>query len=61
MTQPTPIAIIGAGKIGETIVDLLLETGDYSITLIDASAETLHQFKDHSLLKIYRLATDRPL
>ena len=52
MTQPTPIAIIGAGKIGETIVDLLLETGDYSITLIDASAETLHQFKDHPLLKI---------
>jgi saccharopine dehydrogenase-like NADP-dependent oxidoreductase len=46
----TPIAVIGAGKIGETIVDLLLETDDYRVTLIDSSAETLASFPLHPSL-----------
>lgn len=36
-----PIALIGAGKIGAMITELLVATGDYRVTLIDASAERL--------------------
>jgi len=51
MTQAkTPIAIIGAGKIGETIVDLLLDSDDYQVTLIDASTEILAHFAPHPAL-----------
>jgi saccharopine dehydrogenase-like NADP-dependent oxidoreductase len=35
------ILVIGAGKIGSTIVDMLHETGDYSVTVADASAAAL--------------------
>lgn len=42
----TPIALIGSGKVGSTICALLLDTGDYDITLIDASAERLGQVPD---------------
>ncbi|MEX0941641.1 MAG: saccharopine dehydrogenase C-terminal domain-containing protein [Pseudomonadales bacterium] len=39
-----PIALIGAGKIGEMITELLVATGDYRVTLIDASADRLQAF-----------------
>ena len=55
MQHPTPIVVIGAGKIGETIVDLLLDSGDYSVTLIDASQETLSQFAPQPQLKLVQL------
>ncbi len=35
------ILVIGAGKIGSTIVDMLNDTGDYTVTVADASAEAL--------------------
>ncbi len=35
------IAIIGAGKIGSTIADMLSLSGDYAVTLLDHSAEQL--------------------
>src|SRR5215218_10022978 len=35
------ILVIGAGKIGSTIVDMLNEAGDYDVTVADASAEAL--------------------
>lgn len=37
----TPVALVGAGKIGAMIVDLLLDSDDYEITLIDADADRL--------------------
>ncbi|AWM89239.1 saccharopine dehydrogenase family protein [Microvirga sp. 17 mud 1-3] len=35
------ILVIGAGKIGSTIADMLYETGDYAVTVADASAAAL--------------------
>src|SRR5918997_6123109 len=35
------ILVIGAGKIGSTIADMLFETGDYAVTVADVSAEAL--------------------
>ena len=35
------ILVIGAGKIGSTIADMLHETGDYAVTVADRSAEAL--------------------
>jgi saccharopine dehydrogenase-like NADP-dependent oxidoreductase len=35
------IVVVGAGKIGATIADLLAETGDYSVLVIDRSAAQL--------------------
>ncbi|MGO4706270.1 saccharopine dehydrogenase family protein [Microvirga sp. 2MCAF38] len=35
------IFVIGAGKIGSTIADMLHETGDYAVTVADASAAAL--------------------
>jgi saccharopine dehydrogenase-like NADP-dependent oxidoreductase len=35
------VAVIGAGKIGSTVAQLLAATGDYSVTLVDRSAEVL--------------------
>ncbi|MCB1643953.1 MAG: saccharopine dehydrogenase NADP-binding domain-containing protein [Pseudomonadales bacterium] len=44
------IAIIGAGKIGETICDLLLTSGDYHVTLTDSNAALLERIPDHPML-----------
>ena len=43
------IAIIGVGKIGSTVLDLLVQTGDYQVLLIDQSKEGLAPFigRDH--------------
>jgi len=35
------IALVGCGKVGETICQLLLESGDYSITAIDSAQANL--------------------
>ena len=35
------IALVGSGKIGEMICDLLIETGDYRVTLVDVSQQQL--------------------
>ena len=35
------ILIVGAGKIGATIADMLHDTGDYAVTVADRSAEAL--------------------
>jgi saccharopine dehydrogenase-like NADP-dependent oxidoreductase len=39
------ITVVGAGKIGVTIADLLGRTGDYAVTLVDASAAALARVK----------------
>ena len=35
------VVVIGAGKIGSTVAQLLAATGDYQVTLVDRSAEVL--------------------
>jgi saccharopine dehydrogenase-like NADP-dependent oxidoreductase len=35
------VVVVGAGKIGATIADMLAGTGDYSVTVIDRSAAQL--------------------
>lgn len=39
------ITVVGAGRIGVTIAGLLGGTGDYAVTLLDASAAALEQVK----------------
>ncbi|MFC3067694.1 saccharopine dehydrogenase family protein [Phenylobacterium soli] len=39
------IAVIGAGKIGSTVVDLLISSGAYEVRVIDQSAEALAALK----------------
>ncbi len=40
---PTPIALIGAGKIGEAIVNLLVPSGDYSVSVFDTDTARLSE------------------
>jgi saccharopine dehydrogenase-like NADP-dependent oxidoreductase len=42
----TRLTLVGAGKIGEAIVTLLDETGDYDLTIIDQNAERVRFFRD---------------
>ncbi|MCA6273029.1 MAG: saccharopine dehydrogenase family protein, partial [Phenylobacterium sp.] len=44
------VAIVGAGKIGGVIADLLAGSGDYDVEIFDASASSLE-----------RLVTQRPV
>jgi saccharopine dehydrogenase-like NADP-dependent oxidoreductase len=44
------IAVVGSGKIGDTICELLLATGDYELTLLDASETNLAAVADHDQL-----------
>ena len=39
------VAIVGAGKIGHMIADLLVHSGDYQVAVIDKSAEQLERLK----------------
>lgn len=39
------ILLVGAGKIGETIIDFLVGSGDYRVTVIDHSEAQLNRFK----------------
>jgi len=45
------IALVGGGKIGETICELLLDSGDYEVSLVDASEEQLDRVADSERLK----------
>lgn len=40
------VAIIGAGKIGSTVVDLLVASGDYEALIVDQSEDALMTFRD---------------
>lgn len=39
------VTVIGAGKIGSTVVDLLVACGDYEVTILDQSPEALAAFE----------------
>lgn len=41
------IAIVGAGKIGSAMAAMLVEAGDYAVTMIDRSAEQLAAIPSH--------------
>ena len=58
----TQVALVGSGKIGEMICDLLIASGDYKVTLIDASQEHLDKIPDaQQLTKLCLDVTDNGL
>ena len=42
----TNILLVGAGKIGAMITELLVSTGEYHVTVVDKNTESLAQMKD---------------
>ncbi len=46
----TQIALVGGGKIGEMICSLLLDSGDYDVSLIDTSQKQLDKIPDRPRL-----------
>lgn len=55
MAAKADIALIGAGKMGETIAALLLASTDYRVTLIDRAQEILDAIPEHPELTKIRL------
>jgi len=54
------VAVVGAGKIGSTIVDLLAGSGAYDVVVIDQSAEALAGLNPRSKAKTVAMAIDDP-
>jgi saccharopine dehydrogenase-like NADP-dependent oxidoreductase len=52
------VALIGAGKIGEAIANLLSHTGDYRLTVVDQSAERLAALRKLALPHVHTVAAD---
>ena len=49
------VAVVGAGQIGDLIAALLVESGDYDVTLFDSNACQLARIRDHPRLSKSRL------
>ncbi len=54
------VAVIGAGKIGSTVVDLLVGSGSYEAILIDQAAEALAEFAGRPHVTTAAMAIDDP-
>ncbi len=54
------LAIIGVGKIGSTVLDLLVQTGDYQVLLIDQSEHALAPFIGRDHVDQVSMAIDDP-
>jgi len=54
------VAVVGAGKIGSTVVDLLAGAGDYQVLAIDASAAALAALSPRARLETRTLAVREP-
>ena len=54
------VAVVGAGKIGSTVVDLLEGTGDYQVVVIDRSEAALADLNPHAKAERVALAIDAP-
>lgn len=54
------VAVVGAGKIGSTVVDLLVGSGSYEVVLIDQSAEALAEFAGRAHVTTAARAIDNP-
>lgn len=49
------IVVVGAGKIGATIADMLAGTGDYKVTVLDRSSDQLKALETASAVLVQRL------
>ncbi|WP_293675908.1 saccharopine dehydrogenase C-terminal domain-containing protein [uncultured Phenylobacterium sp.] len=54
------VAVIGAGKIGSTVVDLLVGSGSYEVVLIDQAADALSDFVGRAQVSTVAMAIDDP-
>jgi len=54
------VAVVGAGKIGSTIVDLLAGSGAYEVLVIDQNAEALAGLNPRSNARTIAMAIDDP-
>src|SRR6478609_10461819 len=54
------VAVVGAGKIGSTIVDLLTGSGAYEVVVVDQSAEALAGLNPRSNARTIAMAIDDP-
>ncbi|MFZ5720457.1 MAG: saccharopine dehydrogenase C-terminal domain-containing protein [Pseudomonadota bacterium] len=54
------VAIIGAGKIGSTVLDLLVGSGSYEVVLVDQSAEALAEHAGRAHVATVAMAIDDP-
>ncbi|RAK56924.1 saccharopine dehydrogenase family protein [Phenylobacterium deserti] len=54
------IAIVGAGKIGSTVADLLAGSGAYQVKVLDASPEALASLNSRHMFEMEALAIDDP-
>ena len=54
------VAIVGAGKIGSTVLDLLVGSGAYEVLVIDQSAEALAGLNPATRVETVALAIDEP-
>ena len=54
------IVVIGAGRIGATIADMASQSGDYSVTVVDRSAEALAALDTDAKVKTARCEVAEP-
>jgi saccharopine dehydrogenase-like NADP-dependent oxidoreductase len=54
------VAVIGAGKIGSTVVDLLTSMGPYEVLVIDQSAESLATLRPSARVTTAAMDIDEP-
>ena len=54
------IVVAGAGKIGATIAEMLVETGDYEVTVVDRSAAQLGAIAQGGAITTQALDLDQP-
>ena len=52
------VAVVGAGKIGSTVVDLLAGSGAYEVKVIDASPQALGGLNPNTPVEIQAMAID---
>lgn len=51
----SPVALVGGGKIGHTISDFLVDSGDYEVTLVDCDQKRLDHLANRPGLRKRRL------
>ncbi len=54
------VAVVGAGKIGSTVVDLLAATGDYEVVALDQSAAALAPLNGRTRIRTVAMPIDDP-
>jgi saccharopine dehydrogenase-like NADP-dependent oxidoreductase len=54
------IVVVGAGKIGSTIADMLAETGDYKVTVVDRSQAALDSLETGNPVETLKVEISEP-